>query len=198
VKQPGVHRATRDELDAVTEIMSFAFFEDPVWSWAFPDPASRLNNYRVWWRLFVDGAFPHGGVWVTGGLEAAAVWLPPGAPELPPEDEARVPEVLEALVGDHARAVLVALDRFDEHHPREPFHYLSLLGTHPDHRGHGFGMRLLAENLRVVDAEGMPTFLESTNPANHARYARQGFRLSGGFQCSDDGPPVATMWRPVV
>ena len=45
--------------------------------------------------------------------------------------------------------------------------YLSLLGTHPDHRGHGFGMRLLAENLKVVDTERTPAFLESTNPINH-------------------------------
>jgi ribosomal protein S18 acetylase RimI-like enzyme len=30
-------------------------------------------------------------------------------------------------------------------HPREPPHYyLTLLGTHPDHRGKGIGMRLEA------------------------------------------------------
>ncbi len=194
----GVHRATEDELQAVTEIITLAFFDDPVWSWFFPDPSRRMESYRVWWRLFVEGAFAHGGVWVTGKHEAASVWLPPGAPELSPEGAAQVPGLLDELIGDHAPAALAALDRFDEHHPSEPFYYLSLLGTHPDHRGHGFGMQLLAENLKVVDAEGAPAFLESTNPVNHARYARYGFEISGGFRCSDEGPPVATMWRSTV
>jgi GNAT superfamily N-acetyltransferase len=192
------HRATAEELPVVTEIISLAFFDDPVWSWVFPDPETRLANYEVWWRLFIEGAFAHASVWVTGGHEAASIWLPPGEPELAPEQAALVPALLDELIGEHAPAAAVALERFDEHHPTEPFWYLSLLGTHPDHRGHGFGMRLLAENLKVVDTERMPAFLESTNPINHARYARYGFELSDGFLCSDDGPPVATMWRPAI
>ncbi len=35
----------------------------------------------------------------------------------------------------------------------EPRYYLTLLGTHPDHRGRGIGMGLLARNLELIDSE---------------------------------------------
>ena len=54
--------------------------------------------------------------------------------------------------------VLVLLERFEANHPSDPRHYyLSLLGTHPDHRGRGKGMSLLAANLAWIDGQGFPT-----------------------------------------
>ena len=88
------------------------------------------------------------------------------------------------------------LERFEESHPRdEPHYYLSLLGTHPARRGHGVGMRLLAENLAQIDGEGMPAYLESSNPANEERYERVGFERVGSFSTPDGSHTVATMWR---
>jgi GNAT superfamily N-acetyltransferase len=75
--------------------------------------------------------------------------------------------------------------------------YLSLLATHPDHRGQGIGQRLLAENLAEFDAVGLPAYLESTNPANDHRYERAGFRTLGGFRAVIDDAAVSTMWRDV-
>ena len=85
---------------------------------------------------------------------------------------------------------------FEEAHPREtPHMYLSLLATHPGHRGRGIGQQLLARNLAQFDAAGLPAYLESTNPANDHRYLRAGFRPVGGFRAVLDGAPVTTMWR---
>jgi len=60
----------------------------------------------------------------------------------------------------------------------------------------GAGMALLADNLAVIDAERMPAYLESTNPANNHRYERLGFRAIGSFAVPRDGHVIATMWRP--
>jgi GNAT superfamily N-acetyltransferase len=80
-------------------------------------------------------------------------------------------------------------------HPHdEPHYYLSLLAADPRHRGHGFGMALLAENLAEVDRDGKPAYLESTNPENDHRYERQGFVRCGDFTVPS-GPRVGTMWR---
>ena len=87
--------------------------------------------------------------------------------------------------------------RFDAAHPHgEPHYYLSLFGTHPDHRGHGVGMRLLADNLALIDAEHAPAYLESSNPSNNRRYEGVGFAPIGEFSYPDGGPVVTTMWRP--
>ncbi len=78
----------------------------------------------------------------------------------------------------------------------EPHHYLSLLGTHPDHRGAGHGMRLLADNLELIDGQGMPAYLESTNPADDARYGRLGFEPVGSFEGFLPGSTITALWRP--
>jgi GNAT superfamily N-acetyltransferase len=187
--------ATTDDIDAITATISTAFHHDPVWSWAFPDDARRQAQYMEFWRPFVAGAVVHLWVFVTDRCEAAALWIPPGEPEFLPEDEPEMVPLAERLLGPAGGARIEHLfERFDEAHPPAPSYYLTLLATHTDHRGHGIGMRLLAESLECVDATGMPAYLESTNPSNDARYARVGFEPYGRIDL-DGGPSCTTMWR---
>jgi GNAT superfamily N-acetyltransferase len=155
-----------------------------------------MDHHRIWWGLGVHSAVPYGCVWMTVDGGAASLWIPPGKPELSAEDQARVEPLLGELVGSHADEVLVLLDRFEANHPRHtPHFYLSLLGTHPDHRGHGKGMALLAANLAQIDEQGSPAYLESSNRANDHRYERVGFVNVGEFAAPAGGPTVAGMWR---
>ncbi len=191
-----IRRVTEAEADRVIELFTLAFYDDPTWSWAFPAPDRRMDHHRTLWGLFMHSAVPYGSVWITEDGGAAALWIPPGEPELTHEDEMRVEPLLRELIGRHADDVLELLDRFDAHHPRhEPHHYLSLLGTHPDHRGQGKGMGLLAANLAAIDALGMPAYLESSNRGNDHRYERLGFVQVDEFAAPGDGPTVACMWR---
>jgi GNAT superfamily N-acetyltransferase len=187
---------TQVEADQVTELLTLAFRDDPTWSWVFADAARRQEQLRLWWGLYVNGALPYGWVWMTDDGGAASVWIPPGQPELSDQDEARVEPLLRDLVGPHADDVLMLLDRFESNHPRDrPHYYLSLLGTHPDHRGRGKGMDLLAANLAVIDEVGFPAYLESSNRVNDHRYERLGFVQTGEFAAPHGGPTVACMWR---
>jgi GNAT superfamily N-acetyltransferase len=184
------------DAEAVTETLALAFYEDPVWSWAVPDPERRLEQHREVWGLVVEAALGGGGVWLTDEAGAAAVWIPPGRPELGPEEEERLEALLEKSMGAGAARVLDTFERFEAAHPHEREHYyLSLLGTHPDRRGQGIGIRLLAENLRRIDAEGAPAFLESSNPVNDRRYERLGFNRCGEFELGEGGPTITQMWR---
>jgi GNAT superfamily N-acetyltransferase len=187
---------TETEADRVIELFALAFYEDPTWSWAFPDRDRRMDHHRVWWGLFMHSALPYGSVWTTEDGGAAALWIPPGEPELSADDEARVEPLLRETIGPHADAVLTLLERFDANHPRDaPHYYLSLLGTHPDHRGRGQGMGLLASNLAHIDEQGSAAYLESSNRANDHRYERLGFVQIGEFAAPCGGPTLACMWR---
>ncbi len=193
-----VREATAADVPAVTETLTLAFYEDPTWSWAFPDPERRREHHAAYWRFLVEEAlrFPSSHVLVTESCEAAAVWLPPGEPEVAPENEGRVEALIEALVGDHAPAVIELIDRFGAAHPTEPPHYyLTLLGVHDAHRGKGIGMGLLAANLARFDAEGVPSYLESSNSANDFRYERIGYQRVGQFTTPDDSITIGTYWR---
>jgi GNAT superfamily N-acetyltransferase len=189
-------RVTPAEADQVVELFTLAFYDDPTWSWVFPDPAARSDHLRALWGLFMHSALPYGWVWMTEDGGAAALWIPPGEPELSGEDEELVEPLMRRNIGEHADDVLVLLERFATNHPADvPHFYLSLLGTHPDHRGQGKGMGLLAANLAEIDALGMPAYLESSNRANDHRYKRLGFAQVGEFAAPGGEPTVGCMWR---
>src|SRR5262249_35555932 len=137
--------------------------------------------------------------WIAGDGAAAAMWIPPGGTELTEEDEALMPALLDDLCGARAGEVHELLDRFDASHPTDvpPHYYLSLLGTHPDHRGRGIGLGLLAHCLARYDEAGIPPYLESSNPVNTPRYERLGYRQIGSFTTPDDRHTVGTLWRDV-
>lgn len=187
-----VRVATRSDLPGLTETIWAAFQEDPLWTWAFPD----RSTMRPWWRFLVTSALRYPSVFLAGDYTAVSVWIPPGGTELTEREEEQVGPLLAELLGPRAAEVVELVERFDRSHPKERDHYyLSLLGTHPDHRGAGLGVGLLAENLKKIDALGMPAYLESSNPRNDARYERLGFERVGEFSTPDDSRFVTTMWR---
>jgi GNAT superfamily N-acetyltransferase len=184
--------ATELDLDGVSMTLWAAFQDDPLWNWAFPD----RDDLQVWWRFLINSALRYPWVWITSGYAAASVWIPPGQSELTEQEEARVEPMLEGLIGTRSGEVIELLERFDASHPTgEPHYYLTLLGTHPAYRGRGLGMGLLAENLARIDEEGMPAYLESSNPDNITRYESVGFRRVDEFSTPDGSHTVATMWR---
>jgi GNAT superfamily N-acetyltransferase len=191
-----VRVATSEDTDEIARTLAEAFFNDPVWGWAFSDPRHRKAQHEAWFRLLIGSALPHGWVWTTPAREAVSVWVPPGVSELSESDEAKLGPMLGEMLGARTELVMEVLDRFEAAHPRRRDHYyLSLLGIHTDHRGSGIGMRLLADNLALLDTVGMPAYLESTNPGNLLRYESVGFAVCGTFELPDDGPTVTTMWR---
>jgi len=188
--------ATHDDAATATEILVKAFYNCPTWGWVFPDPTSRAEQHRAFWGLLVEGGLRFPWVWLGAGEVTTSVWIPPGESELSPEQEAALEPMLKALMGPASARVMAALETFDANHPHdEPHYYLSLLGTDPAHYGNGYGLGLLEANLRLIDAEGAPAYLESSNPANVPLYERYGFRLLSSFALPGGGPTVPTMWR---
>ena len=193
----GVRRATAADLDRVTDIVSAAFARDPLWAHAMALPGGGTAHHGEFWRLFVEGALRYPWTWLTGGGQATSIWIPPGGTEMTPEQEQQLADLAADRLGPAAGDYLELVSRFDAAHPRaEPHYYLSLLATHPAHRGKGIGMRLLAHDLDLIDAEHRPAYLESSNPANDHRYASAGFQPHGEFSYPGGGPVVTTMWRP--
>jgi ribosomal protein S18 acetylase RimI-like enzyme len=190
--------ATPADLDAIVSTFTSAFFHDPVWGPAFPDERRRAEQAAVMWRVYAASALRYPWTLVTPNVEAAAIWIPPGGVELTEEEadglEERLAEVTDAGT---ARAVMAVGEQFEAAHPTEPFFYLTILGTHADHRGKGLGMGLLAEGLARIDALGAPVYLESTNPANIKRYESIGFAARDEITAVG-GQVVTTMWRPAA
>jgi GNAT superfamily N-acetyltransferase len=194
---PSIRVATLDELPAVTAVMATAFSRDPAWGpYSFPDDHRRVEQLAAFWRPQLRAAMRFPWTFVTPGCEAAAVWIPPGEPELTAEQEREVADLTAEMVGqEQADVIFEVFAQLEREHPHDPPHfYLSLLGTHDDHRGRGLGMALLGDSLRLIDGLGMPAYLESTNPANNERYMRHGFQPVGEVTMAN-GHRITTMWR---
>jgi ribosomal protein S18 acetylase RimI-like enzyme len=57
------------------------------------------------------------------------------------------------------------------------------------------GGELLTTSLRVVDADHLPAYLESSNPRNITLYERHGFEVTREIPI-EGGPSMTAMWRP--
>jgi GNAT superfamily N-acetyltransferase len=191
--------ASDSDIDAATETIRLAFCNDPVWSIALSRPDGRDDHLMPYWQRFIEGAMRYGTVFVADNADAVSVWLPPGGTELSDEQHADQRALAIKALGQQRAAALFELwDRFESTHPdTEPHYYLSLLGTHPRAVGHGVGQALLGSDLSRFDAEGVPSFLESSNTANDHRYERAGFKRIGVFRTVLDDAPVSQCWRPV-
>ena len=190
-------RATAADADRVTEIITLAFARDPLWGHALARPDGGDGHHAAFWRQFVEGALRYPWTWLTVGGGATTLWIPPGETEMTPEQEHRLAGLAAEYLGPAADNYVELLGRFEAAHPHaEPHYFLTLFATHPGHRGQGIGMRLLAHDLELIDAERMPAYLESSNPANNRRYASVGFEPHGEFSYPGGGPVVTTMWRP--
>jgi len=194
----GSRPATLSEIGRVTETLTLAFLHDPVWSVALARADGSTAHHAAYWREYVEGALRYSTVFTMDDGSAVSVWVPPGGTDLSAAQEDVLVRLVEReLEPAAAQAMFELWARFGANHPQdEPHAYLSLLATRPEHRGKGSGQRLLADDLARFDADGVPAFLESTNPANDHRYERAGFRRVGGFEAVIDRAPISTMWRP--
>jgi GNAT superfamily N-acetyltransferase len=188
--------AEPSDVDPIVDTLTSAFLEDPLWGPVFGRQNRRAAQASAMWRMFAVSALRYPWMWVTAQCESVAMWIPPGGADLTPAEEADFEPFIIDVAGKHAgNEILRIFDILYAAHPVQRHYYLSLFGTHADHRGHGLGMRLLAENLEHIDADGMPAYLESSNPANLKRYASVGFEERDEL-IVPSGQVVTTMWRP--
>jgi GNAT superfamily N-acetyltransferase len=192
--------ASDEDLDLVTTTVALAFATDPVWGPALATESGSTHHLAEFWRPFVQCAVQFSTVFLSDDRAAVAVWIPPGERELTEVAEVQVEALIERELSPSSVAAMAELwSRLDKAHPSEPEHaYLSLLATHPAHRGRGVGQALLRETLELVDEWGVPAYLESSNPVNIHRYARAGFAPIGSFTTVLDPAVVTTMWRESV
>lgn len=191
-------RATIQDADAIGDVITRVFAADPLWGPALARPDGRTDHLRAYWDIYVAGALRFDCSGIAGDADAITVWIPPGEDELSPEQYDAVLALARAELPGSYDDLVELFDRFEAVHPHdEPHFYLSLFATRPESRGRGIGMDLLRADLAAFDAEGVPTYLESSNPGNDRRYESVGYRAVARFEHPSNGAVVTTMWRPV-
>ena len=170
-----------------------AFRDDPFMSWLFPDGEGRARPDALdpFMAAEVAGHQPHGHAYVDDE-RAVALWIPPGGQS----DQSGV----AAVMAEHAEPERIAIAgdgfvRMLDHHPGEPYFYLSMLGSRDDSRGQGLGSALLRRVLDTCDREGLAAHLESSNARNVGLYERHGFTVEAEIEFAA-GVVLRPMTRP--
>lgn len=182
---PGDHRQ-------LAEITAEAFQDDPLNRWLFGPPRAVLSAFRTLAPVYLKT-----GLCYLSGDQGATMWTGPGhAAELGFGFRLRFLAGLwrHARSGATARIEQVSRQMAD-HHPDMPHFYLFTIGTRASARGQGIGGALLRPMLAHADQQGLPVYLENSNPANHGFYTAYGFEKTAEFHAGGDGPPVAPMLR---
>jgi GNAT superfamily N-acetyltransferase len=173
--------------------LTLAFARDPIMRWAWRE----AHRYATYWPRLAD-AF--GGRALDGGtaygLEdcaAVALWMPPG---MGPDEEAVIDVMRESLDDEILKDLNGVFDQMDELHPTADVWYLPLMGVDLPAQGRGLGSALLRHVLTSCDRDGLPAYLEATNPRNRDLYARHGFNVVEVIQAGSSPPMWAMLREP--
>ena len=190
-----VRPALQGDAVALSATMARAFRDDPFVSYLIPDQERRIRRLPDMFDLLFALGRPFGAVDVTERGEAAAIWRPPNTWHIPFHQYLTNGPKLLGIFGSYAFRALQSMDRLEKRHPHEPHWYLQAIGTDPPCQGKGFGGILLRHRLAVVDAEGLPAYLEASKESNVPLYENFGFAVAGEIRMPG-GPTLYPMWRP--
>jgi GNAT superfamily N-acetyltransferase len=195
--QPSVRIATVDDRPTVVATVVAAFVDDPAFRFFFPDDAQYPKQGTAFVQYLFDKRVGHNTVWVTENCEGAALWSPPGNdPHVSVNaDVARLQTEMFAAIGSDAANRLHLYDKAvnGSMPDNEPYWYLGVLGTHPEHHGRGFGAAVMHAGITNARSRNGVSYLETTNPNNVGYYERNGWKVTRVIEPTSDEMPI-TVW----
>jgi GNAT superfamily N-acetyltransferase len=183
------------DVASAARLLGRSFDDDPGSVVFVDDPQLRLRLNELSSARALRAALPHAsayGAEIDEGLAGVAIWHPPGTksgsvsasvryaralagelPELPPV----VARLATTLITDLPAARRLTARRRDavRRASSGASWHLAVLATDAAYRGRGVARLLIEHVLHRCDADGLPAWLETTNPVNPAIYERFGF-----------------------
>ncbi|MER6947512.1 GNAT family N-acetyltransferase [Nonomuraea sp. NPDC000554] len=181
---------------AVLDVLTEAFMNDPLVCWLFPEVGERGRLQSHFYRPLLT--HPAAEAYLVGSREGASVWLTLAAGQTPNEEPSDAPEAgSNSVFGENGARLLALGQALAPRHPdREPHLYLPCMGVVSGRQGAGLGSAMLRHRLERADADGLAAYLEASSPRSRALYQRHGFEDLGEPVRVADSPLLWPMWRP--
>jgi ribosomal protein S18 acetylase RimI-like enzyme len=177
-------------------ILTRAFADDPVMDWFLRDDEWRPKHSCDFFLQAVNQSMNFNTAIVStvgDNLSGVSCWYPPGK-KFDPNF------FFLDFVGwsyQKVQRLQAYVHATDAVHPKEPHYYLFAIGVDPLAQGKGCAGDMMRGFLAKADAEGVPCYLESSNPKNTAMYEHLGFVNKGRIEMGEGAPQLLGMWRDV-
>lgn len=168
---------------AAAAALARAFQDDPLQAYVLPDATERRAKSPSHFAPIVAYGLRFGRVYTTlPDPIGAVVWLPPDAWNVTPERAAAVglDRLGDEIGEDAAKRFLDVIGFAEGFHHQDVEHdhwYTMVLGVSPEGQGRGLGRALMEPIFAEADANGLPCYLETTQPTNVTLYEHLGFRV---------------------
>ncbi|MFF5210961.1 GNAT family N-acetyltransferase [Streptosporangium sp. NPDC000396] len=191
-----VRQAEDGDQQAVLDVLTEAFLNDPLLCWLFPEVGERGRLQPHFYRPLLT--HPTAEAYLAGRREGASVWLTLTAGQTPHEERPDAPRAgSDSVFGENGARLLALGHALAPRHPdREPHLYLPCMGVISGRQGAGLGSAMLRHRLERADADGLAAYLEASTPRSRALYQRHGFEDLGEPVRVADSPLLWPMWRP--
>ena len=180
-------------LDAMTDVMAGAFYDDPMQRWLFPNGRRRRARLRRVYDLDVRHRLNGNAVPVVVEEVGVGFWHPPGDAPMGIRSAMAIAPGYASVAAHHPVRALRVLREVLARRPDDPHWYLSHLAVASDRRGAGIGRRLLGFGIDRAAADGVGVYLETTNPTNLRFYGAAGFTQVGVVDVPN-APSVWLLW----
>jgi ribosomal protein S18 acetylase RimI-like enzyme len=183
------------DVPRLSALMGYAFQNDPVSRWLFPDDTDRTLRHPAFFSVFLHHAITAGSVLRTVDFRAVALWLDIDPAGTPPDTSRLQRELAEACGPNYPRFQLLQQLMAQRHPTPRPHAYLTFIAVAPRLWSKGLGTRLLRHKLTQLDLSNTPSYLEASSPRSRALYQRLGFTDLDQPINLPDGPKLYPMWR---
>lgn len=194
-----IRAATVGDRALLAGCLASAFSDDPLFNWmAGAKPGASIEKrLRILFGGIVglDLERSEHLVFTDEDGRGAAVWKAPNKWKMSNGDMIRSLPIMLRALGTKVPRMVGALTAIEKVHPTDEHYYLEALGTRQDVQGKGVGSTVISHMLERCDEEGMPAYLESSNPRNVPFYGRHGFEVTGEIDVGKGAPTVTAMWR---
>ena len=189
---PKIFSADTNQRQKVLSTVLMGFSADPFVRWICPEAGNYMKfigAIDAYGRKAVDTNTAY----VVEDFKGTALWLPPN---IEADEEAFVKEIEQNVLIEKQESLFKVLEELEKYHPDAPCWYLPIIAVDPHYQNNGIGSLLMKHALEKVDSDGLPAYLESSNPRNMSLYRRYGFETIGQIKVGDV-PPLHPMIRDV-
>lgn len=189
-------QALDEDLDSICDMLAAEFSSDSLYQFLFPDHDSRNDILREFFRIYVNLAYEHGGILITGNYAGVLVYYRPEAMKLLDGENSFVDNQLRKVCGSNYKIAAKLINGLDNCHPRSPPHYfILLLAVERAHRGGRVVGDIFKEFNAMLDKNNLPCYAECTKRTTKTLLRRWGY-FDTGFPLKVEGcPELFPVWR---